>query len=260
MEDAERTRSVCSDRFAKRFMDERGMRIYEPFKSETMPNISNISRCRIIDELVRNELQEDAGSYVITIGAGFDTRPYRLTGGNWVEIDEPQIIDYKNEKLPVAECPNGLTRIAIDFSAESLTAKLEQIGNDKPVVIVIEGVFMYLEPESIKDTLRQIQNLFPKHILLCDLMTSKFFERFARSVHSKLAGTGGRFTARPENPAAIFLKNAYIETTHIPMLKRATELGVLWDRARIPAPIARLLLGVFMKDLNGYAVRRFAYG
>lgn len=260
MEDAERTPSVCNDQFAKRFMDERGMRIYEPFKSETMPNISNISRCRIIDELVHNAVQEDVGSYVITIGAGFDTRPYRLTGGIWVEIDEPQIIDYKNERLPVAECPNRLTRIAIDFSAESLAAKLEQIGNHKPVVIVIEGVFMYLEPESIEDTLRQIQKVFPRHILLCDLMTRKFFERFATSVHSKLVAAGGRFTARPENPAEIFLKNAYIETTHIPMFKRATELGILWDRARIPAPIARLLLRVLVRDLNGYAVHRFAYG
>ncbi len=236
------------------------MRIYEPFKSETMPNISNLSRCRIIDELVGNELRQEAGSYVITIGAGFDTRPYRLTGGNWAEIDEPQIIDYKNEKLPVTECPNSLTRIAIYFSAESLATKLEQIRNHKPVVIVIEGVFMYLEPESIEDTLRQIQNLFPRHILLCDLMTRKFFERFATSVHSKLVAASGRFTARPENPAQIFLKNAYVETTHIPMFKRATELGILWDRARIPAPIARLLLGVFVRDLNGYAVRRFAYG
>jgi hypothetical protein len=47
MEDAERKKSVCKDYYAKRFMDEKGMKIFEPFKSETMPNISNITRCRV---------------------------------------------------------------------------------------------------------------------------------------------------------------------------------------------------------------------
>ena len=47
MEEAERKKSVCNDYYAKRFMDEKGMKIFEPFKSETMPNISNITRCRV---------------------------------------------------------------------------------------------------------------------------------------------------------------------------------------------------------------------
>jgi methyltransferase (TIGR00027 family) len=260
MEDARRTPSLCNDSFAERFMDERGMQIFAPFKSETMPNISNILRCRIIDGFVRNSLSEDAESLVISIGAGFDSRPYRLNGGNWVELDEPQIINYKNEKLPIAECKNILTRMAIDFSSETITEKLMSFKRDKPIIIVIEGVFMYLEPETIEDTLRQIQSLCPRHVLLCDLITRKFFEKFATRVHAKLVSAGGQFTERPEHPEAIFAKNGYVVTSHTPMFRRATELGVLWEQARIPTFIAKLLLGVLMKDMNGYAVYRFEYG
>ncbi len=260
MLDAEHPRSLCNDHFAKRFMDERGMQIFEPFKSEILPNISNTVRCHIIDEFIRSQLIENADSLVISVGAGFDTRPYRLKGGHWVEVDEPKIIIYKNEKLPITECANSLTRISIDFANEALTKKLEAYRTHQHIVIVIEGVFMYLEDNAIETTIKQLQTLFPKHVLLCDLMTKKMFDKFARSVHDKLVEAGAQFTTRPDNPAAIFTRHTYTESSRTPMFKRAYELGVLWDRVRIPAPIAKLLYVTIMKDISGYAIHRFEYG
>jgi methyltransferase (TIGR00027 family) len=260
MLDSEHPRSLCNDHFAKRFMDAHGLQIFEPFKSETMPNISNTVRCHIIDEAIRSELIEHPDSLIITVGAGFDTRPYRINGGNCVEIDEPQIIEYKNEKLPITECTNKLQRISINFANETLTEKLATYRTHKNIIIVIEGVFMYLQEDQIADTLKQLQQLFPQHMLLCDLMTRPFFEKFAQSVHNKLVEAGAQFTTRPDKPAEIFKQNGYAETAYTPMFKRASALGVLWDRARIPAPIANLLLGFLMKDLNGYAVHKFKLG
>jgi len=260
MQDAELTPSLCNDHFAKRFMDAHGIQIFEPFKSEIRANISNTLRCHMIDEAIRSSLSENVDSLVITIGAGFDTRPYRLNGGTWVELDEAQIIEYKNEKLPIIECKNKLTRIAIDFSNETITEKLASFKRNMPVIIVIEGVFMYLEEKTIANTLRQLQQLFPQHVLLCDLMTRKFFEKFAASVHSKLISAGAQFTARPEDPAEIFIKNAYIETSRTPTFRRANELGILWKRAKIPPLIAKLIYRVFIKDINGYAIHRFEFG
>lgn len=101
MLDAEHSLSLCNDHFAKRFMDERGMQIFAPFRSETMPNISNTVRCHIIDEAIRSQLIAHPGCLIISVGEDFDTRPYRIKGGEWVEIDEPQIIEYKNEKCPL---------------------------------------------------------------------------------------------------------------------------------------------------------------
>jgi hypothetical protein len=43
------------------------------------------------------------------------------------------------------------------------------------------------------------------------------------------------------------------------MFRRALELGVLWQRARIPGFVARIMLAV-SKDLSGFAVRELAYG
>jgi O-methyltransferase involved in polyketide biosynthesis len=259
MDDAKRNRSVCNDVYAHRFMDERGMKIYEPFRSEKMPNISNITRCRIIDDYVSIELTDNNSVNIITIGAGFDTRPYRITGGNWIEVDEPQIISYKNKKLPIEECKNPLRRISIDFASETLTGKLEDVDTSLHTVIVIEGVFMYLDSGSIENTLREIQQMLPEHVLFCDLMTKNFFNKFAKSVHSKLVATGGRFTDRPDNPEKIFILNKYKLIERVPMFNRAGELGILWDEVKIPALAARLMLNLFMKDLSGYSVHHFRY-
>jgi methyltransferase (TIGR00027 family) len=259
MEGANRSRSVCKDIYAERFMDERGRQIFEPFKSEKMPNLSNITRCRLIDDYLLAELAINNKLDIITIGAGFDSRPYRLAGGNWLEIDEPQIIGCKNERLPVEECPNPLRRISIDFAHESLADKLTEPSNENHTAFVIEGVFMYLETAAIEKTINAIQSLFPKHVLYCDLMTKKFFTRFAQSVHSKLVASGGVFTTRPDFPEAIFTRHDYKPVERIPMFKRARELGILRNEAKLPSFVSWLLLNLFLRDLRGYAVHRLNF-
>lgn len=259
MEDALRKNPVCNDQFAKYFMDEKALEIYEPFRSETMANISNVTRCRIIDDILRDEIAKNAKINVITIGAGFDTRPYRLQGGQWLELDEPQIIDYKNERLPASECKNNLERVSICFSGESLSEKLKTVAKNEPVIIVIEGVFMYLEPDNIINTINALQSCFAKHVLLCDLMNKNFYEKYAQKTHAKLVDAGGTFTTRPEYPAEVFINNNYVETDHIPMNRRARELGIYRDIFKLPLFIFNIM-GLLMKDLEGYAIHRFHYG
>src|SRR5213593_494267 len=95
MQDAAQPSPVCGDVYAKLFMDEYGRRIYDKFKEETISGASIIVRHRIIDDVVRHMLLSGPDLCIVTIGAGFDSRPYRLTGGTWFELDEPQVITYK---------------------------------------------------------------------------------------------------------------------------------------------------------------------
>lgn len=259
MDDAERELPVCNDIYAKQFMDERAMAIYEPFRSEIMPNISNLARCRIIDDFLREEIRENDDTEIITIGAGFDSRPYRLAGGHWTELDEPQIINYKNEKLPPTECKNKINRISIDFSTESLADKLEGINKSHHIVIVIEGVFLYLEPEAITHTLKALQRVFPKHVLLCEMMSKNFFDKYAHSIHSKLVDTGGVFSTKSNRPEEVFIDNHYELVTSISTFRWANDHGVIQDIAKKSRFVVNLLLRTFMRDLNGYAVYYFRY-
>ena len=250
MRDAERDQPVCGDVYARVFMNEDGVRILDKFNDEVGPNNSNVARHRIIDDLLREELQAHATLCVVLIGAGFDTRAYRLKGGTWIELDEPQVIAYKNERLPVSQSTNELQRIAIDFSTESVGEKLASFAGRGPVVVVIEGVFMYLEEQTIAQLLQTLRRLFPGHKLICDLMTRRFFQQYGRTIHEKLTGMGATFKFTADDPEALFVANGYRRTGWFSIIGKSLE----FDARKIPKFVLRL----FLKTLtSGYAIYVF---
>ena len=233
MQDAEREKPVCGDTYAKVFMNEEGLQILETFKDESRPNASNVARHRIIDDLLREELNANPNLTVVIIGAGFDTRAFRLKGGTWIEIDEPQVIAYKEERLPAAKSENELHRISIDFATDSLEQKLASFSGRSPVTVVVEGVFMYLEEAAIEKLIETLGRLFPRHKLICDLMTRDFFEKNAGTIHEKLTGMGATFKFTIDNPEDVFLKKGYRELEKIPVV----EKSVLLDAGEIPPSV-----------------------
>ena len=250
MQDAKRSNPVCGDIYAKAFMNEDGLRILEAFKDETSPNASNVARHRIIDDFLRQELLANPSLCVVIIGAGFDSRAYRLEGGTWVELDEPQVIAYKNERLPASNCENELHRIPIDFSTDSLEEKLSSFSSRSPVVVVIEGVFTYLEEEVIGQLLQILRRLFPQHKLICDLMSRKFFEKYGKTLHEKITGMGTSFKFTVDNPEEVILENGYSRTGRVSIIERAVGFELI----KIP----RIVLKTFLRTLaSGYAIYVF---
>src|SRR6185503_3975274 len=183
--------------------------------------------------LLRHELTEHSNLTVVIIGAGFDTRAFRLKGGTWIEIDEPQVITYKEERLPAAKSENELHRISIDFATESLEEKLAAFSGRSPVTVVIEGVFMYLEEAAIDQLLQTLHRLFPRHKLICDLMNREFFEKNAGTIHEKLTGMGATFKFTLDNPEEVFVKNGYRQIEKIPIVERT----VLLEAGEIPPSV-----------------------
>ena len=246
----EQSNSVCGDIYAKAFMNEEGLKIFETFKDDTSPNASNVARHRIIDDFLREELLAHPDLTIAIIGAGFDSRAYRIKGGVWVELDEPQVIAYKNERLPVSDCENELHRIPIDFSTESLEEKLSTYAGRNPVVVVIEGVFMYLEPEAITQLLLTLRRLFPQHKLICDLMNRHFFEHYGKAIHEKLTGMGASFKFAVDDPEQLFLANGYGRIAKTSMVEKAVDYGSL----KIP----KVILKTVLRGLaTGYAIYVF---
>jgi methyltransferase (TIGR00027 family) len=209
MQDAASANPVCGDTYARLFMDQEALQLLETFKDETGPNAGNIARHRIIDDILRRELLANPSRRVLIIGAGFDTRAFRLKGGSWIELDEPQVIAYKNERLPVSQSANEAQRIPVDFQTESLADKLAPFSTLESVSIVIEGVLMYLAESEIRELLQTLQSLFPAQQLICDLMDREFFEKYAQPIHGKIAGLGAPFKFIANDPATVFQESGY---------------------------------------------------
>jgi hypothetical protein len=99
---------------------------------------------------------------------------------------------------------NELQRISIDFATESLEQKLARSSGRSPVTVVIEGVLMYLEESSGRRLLETLHHLFPRHRLICDLMTKEFLRRTpARFTRSSPAWVR-RLSSRSTIPKNVF--------------------------------------------------------
>lgn len=227
MQDSVEKNSVCGDVYAKLFMDEYGRRIYDKFKEETISNASIIVRHRIIDDVLRQMLLSSPDLCIVTIGAGFDSRPYRLAGGNWFELDEPQVIAFKDQRLPVSECANPLRRIPIDFCKDSLKEKLSPITDSYAgkIVFILEGIFIYLDKNEIGKILETLDNLFPKHLLICDLVNRQMVESYGQRLQEIIMEIGASFKA-VDNPESIFLINGYRVKKMISIVEASADLGI----------------------------------
>jgi methyltransferase (TIGR00027 family) len=237
MRDAESRQPICGDSYARQFMDARGLAIFQEFATQSAPNASNVARHRYIDDYLRARIGREPDLQVVLLGCGFDSRAFRLQGGTWYELDEPQLIAYKDDKLPASQAPNPLRRIAIEFDVDLLEEKLQAVPPNASTVFVIEGVTMYLPAESLRATLETLKSRFPGSEVIADLMTRNFIERYGRNIKRIIARLGAQMIPgdAPELP---FEQAGYAEVSSAPIIGLSFKyrgLGAL-------NPLLRLLM------------------
>ncbi len=110
-------------------------------------------RTVVIDTFIADAIHQGVDT-VLNLGAGLDTRPYRLElppDLNWIEVDFPKIIAYK-ESIIGAEVPHcHLERITADLSDDDVRrALLHDIESQtKNLLVITEGVTPYLSNDQV---------------------------------------------------------------------------------------------------------------
>ena len=124
-----------------------------------------VCRTRAIDDMLKTALANGLSSLVI-LGAGLDTRPYRLPelGGLTVfELDLPRIQTAKRRRLErrLGAMPANVRLVPIDFNAEKIDSALARSGFDtlQPALFIWEGVSQYLQPAAVDAVLRSIASM-----------------------------------------------------------------------------------------------------
>ena len=150
---------------------------------------AQVCRTRFIDDAVMACLSHGIGQLVI-LGAGLDTRPYRLPGLEHVkvlEVDLPPIQEDKKRKLQsrFGRLPENVTFVPIDFDKQNLGAILAGTVFDlsRPVVFVWEGVTQYLSDEAVRRTLAFVGRSPPGSVLVFTYVLKSIVER-----HSEIPG------------------------------------------------------------------------
>jgi methyltransferase (TIGR00027 family) len=209
--DARSRGPICADTYAEDFMTDEGKSIWQRFAKSSRGNAVNVARARIVQDEISRHIKQNKDLQIVNIGAGFDSRAYRLAGGRWFEFDEPAIIEHKNDRVPAHLCPNPLQRTAVDFKAGGLAVALRQCDAQAETVVVIEGVFQYLDKSQILSLLDTLSERFPRHTLICDLMNKTFFERYMRKKHDDIRALGSEFKFFEAKPEQLFLNHGYAQ-------------------------------------------------
>jgi len=140
-------------------------------------------RTRFIEEKLAGTIHDGASQLVI-LGAGFDTRAYRLTEllkhALIFEVDHPSTQRFKMKRIRDAgiEIPANLTYVPIDFRHDDLGHALGETGYDSSRVtfFIWEGVTMYLTEDAVAETLTWIAAQATGSVLVFDFVYRSVLE------------------------------------------------------------------------------------
>lgn len=259
-----RTDALFRDPLAGRLAGERGKAITDAFPTAKMTGWLVSIRTCIIDEFVRAAIGRGVDT-IVNLGAGLDTRPYRLevpSHLHWLEVDYPHVIAYKEERLQQETPRCRLERVGLDLG--DVTARRQWLARfdsqAKRTLFLTEGVIPYLdvaEVGSLADDLRSQSHLDAWIVDYLSKEGHKYRERAGVTRHLRQAP----FKFRPDDWFAFFSDHGFRvrEIRYVP--QEGARLG-----RRAPLPLRhRLLISIFrrlgsahvrhqLERYSGYAV------
>ena len=148
--------AFARDPFAARLAGERGFAILNGLQWSMILRFGMAVRTRFLDELLAEALRAedpaDSVSTVLSVGCGLDTRPWRLDlpeDLRWIEVDFPDVLDYKHALLADEKAHCRVERLSVDLNdAAQRQAMYDAAGSGRSVIIT-EGVLMYLPAATV---------------------------------------------------------------------------------------------------------------
>jgi methyltransferase (TIGR00027 family) len=145
--ESQRTAPAFLDPLASILCGNRGLQIARSNPRAAMVEWSMVVRTSAIDRLIYEALQSGI-DLILNLGAGLDTRPYRMKLPEtlrWIEIDFANIVELKNSKLVEWKPVCKLERIGVDLldrrSRNALFARYATTSNN--ILVITEGVLSY---------------------------------------------------------------------------------------------------------------------
>ena len=182
MEDA-RADGFVRDPFAERLAGKRGMAL-----ARGLPNVELMCfgvgmRSRFLDELLLQAVGEQGITTVVCLGAGLDSRPWRLevpADVRWIEVDFPDMLDYKAAVLASEKPKCRLERMAADLNDPSERARILAGAGDGAGLAITEGLLMYLPAETVEALAEEMARAGGIRYWLLDVTSQHLSQRLNR--------------------------------------------------------------------------------
>ena len=154
-----------------------------------------IARTIVLDKLTKSWLAAHSGAVVINIACGLDTRCYRMSGyAHWYNLDLPETMAVREKLLPES---GTISQIAMS-AMEDWGSKISE--QNVPVLIVIEGLTMYLNAKDVQQIFKVISSRFSKATVFVETMNPMIVKRFKER---SIEGSHAKFTWGIKNGKAL---------------------------------------------------------
>ncbi len=127
-------------------------------------------RAKKYDAYARQFLEANGGGVVVNLGGGMDTRFQRLDDGRLelFDVDLPEMIAFKQRILPPGGRYHQIARSVYDYAWMEEVAR----GGERPIIFLAEGLFMYLEPEKVRQLVLEMRARFPGAEMVAEVFNS----------------------------------------------------------------------------------------
>ena len=147
-----------------------------------------IARTIVLDRMVKKYLEKNANTVVINIACGLDTRCYRMKGKylRWYNVDLPETMKIRRQFLTETGSVYQIAKSAMD---ESYVDDIDYHGEN--VLVIIEGLTMYLCEKDIRKRFAIIGKSFQKATVMVETM-SPFVVKHMKE--KSIEGSNAKFT------------------------------------------------------------------
>jgi methyltransferase (TIGR00027 family) len=197
--------ALMHDPYARHLAGERGEHLVQRLtkgRGMTWP----ILRTVCFDELILHWVTLGVDT-VLNLAAGLDARPYRMrlpAALHWIEVDLPEVIAYKEEKLAGLAPVCRLQRIPAHLSQLDLRQALFAQVNaaSARVLVLTEGLLTYLRAEEVTSLAIDLYSQSRFAYWVTDLAAPFIVERMKKHLGKDLrAANADMYFAPAEGPA-----------------------------------------------------------
>jgi methyltransferase (TIGR00027 family) len=227
-EETERDDAVFRDPFARALAGERGAEIAASLPLGEDYAWSFVARTYLFDRFV-TRLVNHGVDLVVNLAAGLDTRPYRMElppSLRWVEVDLPDIFDYKEAILGDAKPVCTLERVRLDLSNEDARRGLfARLGrNSARVAVVAEGLVLYLMADEVAALARDLAAPRSFEYWVVDLVSPGLLDTMKQRSGDVMSQAGAPFLFAPAEGPPFFTPHGWEPTEVKSMLKTGAKL------------------------------------
>ena len=147
-----------------------------------------IARTIVLDRMVEQYLEKNANTIVINIACGLDTRCYRMKEKylRWYNVDLPETMKIRRQFLPETGPIYQIAKSAMD---DSYVDDIDYHGEN--VLVIMEGLTMYLCEKDIRKIFSIIEKSFQKVTVMVETM-SPFVVKHVKE--KSIEGSNAKFT------------------------------------------------------------------